>query len=81
MFGVPVVDLLVCFLFSHTRLRVRKTPGIPCALSIRRDLFLKTRAACGPREEGACAKLSWIIKASVITKAVTGLHNAARLDR
>jgi len=31
-FGVPVVTLLVCFLFLHTRLRVGKTPGIPCAL-------------------------------------------------
>jgi hypothetical protein len=31
-FGLPVVTLLVCSLFLHTRLRVRKTPGIPCAL-------------------------------------------------
>jgi hypothetical protein len=28
-------DLLVCFFHSHTRLRVRLAPGIPCALIIR----------------------------------------------
>jgi hypothetical protein len=27
-------DLLVCFFHSHTRLRVRLAPGIPCALVI-----------------------------------------------
>src|SRR5579872_6802844 len=31
-FGKLAVTTLVCFLFSHTRLRVGKTPGIPCAL-------------------------------------------------
>src|SRR5690242_20447504 len=36
MFGVPVVTLLVCFFHSHTRLRVRKTPGFPCALRFMR---------------------------------------------
>ena len=30
--GEPVVDLLVCFSFLHTRLRVHQTPGFPCAL-------------------------------------------------
>src|ERR1700689_3036059 len=25
-------DLLVCFLFLHTRLRARRAPGIPCTL-------------------------------------------------
>src|SRR5579872_992183 len=36
-FGKLAVTTLVCFLFSHTRLRVRKTPGIPCALCFSRD--------------------------------------------
>src|SRR3569832_2554352 len=35
MFGVPVVDLTACFHSLHAELRVRKTPGIPCALSSR----------------------------------------------
>jgi hypothetical protein len=30
-------DLLVCFSFSHTRLRVHRTPGLPCALYFSRD--------------------------------------------
>ena len=30
--GVTVVNTLVCFLLSHTRLRARLAPGIPCAL-------------------------------------------------
>jgi hypothetical protein len=38
-------DLLVCFFHSHTRLRVRLAPGIPCSLVIPRDnAFSKTRA-------------------------------------
>jgi hypothetical protein len=42
-FGEPVVTTLVCFLFLRTRLRVRRAPGIPCALCFRgRDDF-KTR--------------------------------------
>jgi hypothetical protein len=31
-FGLPVVTLLVCFFISHARPRVRRAPGIPCAL-------------------------------------------------
>jgi hypothetical protein len=31
-------DELVCFLPLHTRLRVRKTPGLPCALRFRKRL-------------------------------------------
>ena len=31
-FGEPVVTMLVCFLFSHARLRVHWAPGFPCAL-------------------------------------------------
>jgi hypothetical protein len=30
--GEPVVTTLVCFFISHTRLRVRRATGIPCAL-------------------------------------------------
>jgi hypothetical protein len=30
--GVTVVTMLVCFFISHTRLRVQRAPGIPCAL-------------------------------------------------
>jgi hypothetical protein len=30
--AVTVVTMLVCFVFSHTRLRVRRAPGIPHAL-------------------------------------------------
>jgi hypothetical protein len=32
-FGEPVVTTLVCFFHLRTRLRVRRAPGIPCALS------------------------------------------------
>jgi hypothetical protein len=35
--GVPVVTMLVCFLISHARLRVRRAPGFPCALFYQRD--------------------------------------------
>jgi hypothetical protein len=30
--GEPVVTMLVCFFILHARLRVRRAPGIPCAL-------------------------------------------------
>jgi hypothetical protein len=36
-FGLPVVTMLVCFDFSHARLRVRPAPGIPCALRFSRE--------------------------------------------
>jgi hypothetical protein len=39
--GVPVVTLLVCFFHSHTRLRVRQTPGIPCTLPFREGKTLQ----------------------------------------
>ena len=32
MLGVPVVTCLRAFFSLHARLRVRETPGIPCAL-------------------------------------------------
>ena len=32
--GGPVVTKLVCFSHLHTRLWVRRAPGIPCALSV-----------------------------------------------
>jgi len=51
-------DLLVCFFHSHTRLRVRLAPGIPCALIILRDYAsCKTRARPVPRERGT---MSWL---------------------
>ena len=34
-------DLLVCFSLLHARLRVRKTPGIPCALAFVRAIDLQ----------------------------------------
>src|SRR5260221_14255121 len=34
--GVTVVTTLVCFFHLHTRLRVHRAPGIPCALYCRR---------------------------------------------
>ena len=40
-------DLLACFLHLHARLRVRRTPGIPCALFFLRGTLLgKTRVVC-----------------------------------
>jgi len=36
-------DLLVCFFHSHTRLRARLAPGIPCALFLSRVMSGKTR--------------------------------------
>jgi hypothetical protein len=49
--GVIRGDLLVCFLFSHTRLRAHRSPGIPCALDRFREghEFDKPRALA-PRE-------------------------------
>jgi hypothetical protein len=39
-FGVPVVTSSLCALYlSHTRLRVHKTPGIPCALFLGCDTW------------------------------------------
>ena len=43
-FGEPVVTTLVCFHLSHTRLRVHRAPGIPCALRSSRDIVCRTRA-------------------------------------
>ena len=34
MFRRTCGDLLVCFFYSHARLRVRRAPGFPCALSL-----------------------------------------------
>jgi hypothetical protein len=33
--GVTVVTTLVCFFILHARLRARRAPGIPCALSFK----------------------------------------------
>ena len=43
-FGEPVVTMLVCFLFLRTRLRVRRAPGIPCALVSRKSVRMCERA-------------------------------------
>ena len=46
-------DLLVCFFPSHTRLRVRLAPGIPCALLLlSRVMSGKARTQFAPRERG-----------------------------
>ena len=42
--GGPVVTTLVCFLHLHTRLRVQRASGFPCALCYRRDMACKPRA-------------------------------------
>jgi hypothetical protein len=49
-FGVPVVNLLVCFLLLHARPRVHKTPGIPCALFLSRDKVDAQLGRMTPRE-------------------------------
>jgi hypothetical protein len=52
-FGEPVVTMLVCFLFSHARLRVHWAPGFPCALCFqRRRKICTTRAHFAPRDRG-----------------------------
>jgi hypothetical protein len=50
-FGEPVVTTLVCFHLLHTRLRVRRALGIPCALCLAEATFAKARAdrAAGTR--------------------------------
>jgi len=49
-FGVPVVTTLVCFFHSQARLWVRHAPGIPCALSSRRDEVVAKPGRKPPRE-------------------------------
>ena len=56
MFGLPVVTMLVCFHSSHTRLRVRPAPGIPCALFDLRGWLLNDSGAFVPRDRGG---VSW----------------------
>jgi hypothetical protein len=48
----PVVDLLVCFLISHARLRVRPAPAFPCAL-------FPTRGNAPARLGRDCAAGTW----------------------
>jgi hypothetical protein len=48
--GGPVVTMLVWFLFlPHARLRVRRAPGIPCALVFEAKDSCTTRAQSAPR--------------------------------
>jgi hypothetical protein len=49
----PVVTTLVCFFTLHTGPRVRRAPGLPCALHVReaRSSWI-TRARLAPRECG-----------------------------
>jgi hypothetical protein len=52
--GEPVVYLLVCFLFLHTRLRAHQSPGFPCALfSGGTRFFCITWALSAPRDREA----------------------------
>jgi hypothetical protein len=51
-FGVPVVTTLVCFFCLHTRLRVRRAPGIPCALSAQTLAFVATLRDLSPAALG-----------------------------
>jgi hypothetical protein len=43
--GKPVVTTLVCFFISHTRLRVRRAPGFPCALFQKGGIYWHTSDA------------------------------------
>ena len=49
-FGSPVVTMLVCFFHLHARLRVRRAPGIPCALCYPRVTLAKPGRKIAPRE-------------------------------
>ena len=40
VFGEPVVTTLVCFFYSHARLRVHRASGISCALFSSRDVLM-----------------------------------------
>jgi hypothetical protein len=50
--GVSVVTTLVCFPPTHTRLRVRRAPGFPCALFLSRDMHDAQLGHFMPRECG-----------------------------
>jgi hypothetical protein len=50
--GVIRGDLLVCFYFSHARLRAHWTPGIPCALVFDEGRFSNEACAISWREIG-----------------------------
>jgi hypothetical protein len=52
--GVPVVTTLVCFHPLHTRLRVHRAPGIPCALQ-----FPGGVSAFATRARGAARRHSY----------------------
>jgi hypothetical protein len=69
--GVPVVTLLVCLPSSHTRLRVRSVPGIPCALFFRGMLFLQNSGA--GRAAGTLGCVSILSGPSFETPACGGL--------
>jgi hypothetical protein len=59
MFRRTCGDLLACFLHLHARLRVRQTPGIPCALvSRRREVFGI------PRTHGVAAGITHVLQAA-----------------
>jgi hypothetical protein len=47
---LPVVTTLVCFSFSHARPRVRRAPGIPCALCLLEDETMHHSGAIASRE-------------------------------
>src|SRR5258708_551318 len=56
--GVTVVTMLVCLFLSHTRLRVHRAPGIPCALCYQRGetVFAKLGPSA-PRDRGGATSL------------------------
>ena len=56
--GVTVVTMLVCFFILHARLRARRAPGIPCALSSRAGLLLANSGEIAPRECGGVSALT-----------------------
>jgi hypothetical protein len=73
-FGEPVV-LLVCFLPLHTRLRVRKTPGFPCALRFRGHILDAQLGQIMPRDYG-CS--SWICRVGKATASAVAPRTKAR---
>ena len=54
----PVVTTLVCLFLSHTRLRVQRAPGIPCALCFMGERLLQKLGRIAPRECGVVFELS-----------------------
>src|SRR5580658_3013853 len=71
---VTVVTTLVCFSSLRTRMRVRRAPGIPCALGFEGGTYWQTSGEITPRE---CGTVSASLRGATATKQST-LTLAAR---